>query len=667
MAVEYHALSYGSYYARDQVSFYHRRATIALHLHRPDSAMAHALTAQRLLLPGSPATLPDSTWYYAENKLSETFSTIASVYAYRYEQTKQPVWLDSAMQYYEAALQVEDLLMRVFSFESSQLSHLDYQHGLLADALEVAYTLYTLDRSPARLEQAFRLAERGKATLLVQQIRQLQARQGLDPAQRERLLHLRQALGDAEQAVFEARQAGEEALTDLQQEVLNAQDALDALQDSISAAYPGYAAARHGLVQTRIAEVQRMMGEDTYVAYFAGDTALFTFVIQRDRAWMLRTQAHTLKADVTSLLTLMKSDSVQILSGGKRSVYKDLYTTAANRLWETLLAPVAAELRGTLIISPDQAINYVPFAALLTGPVPAGADVAAWPYLIRERAVRYMYSATLWKELNSRPRSWGPARLLAVAPVYEAGAVSESERGPGDRAARPLATLPAARAEAQNLVRIWGGDSLAGPEATRDNFISSAGKYQVVHFAGHGLLHEANDKFHALAFTGSGTNPDTLQLDPHNLYLHDLYTLELDADLVVLSACETQLGSDYAGEGVQSLARGFFYAGARSLIATLWSVNDGSTQRLMEAFYTELATGKSRDEALRQAQLRLIADGGYPYTWAAHLLSGDARPIHPPRTAWYWMLAAGVLILFLAGSIWLPRVLKNRVDTRVPV
>ncbi len=112
--------------------------------------------------------------------------------------------------------------------------------------------------------------------------------------------------------------------------------------------------------------------------------------------------------------------------------------------------------------------------------------------------------------------------------------------------------------------------------------------------------------------------------------------MRIDAELVTLSACDTALGKEMGGEGLLGLTRAFHYAGARSVLATLWGVSDASTPRLMERFYTHLKAGKSRDEALRAAQLDFIRGGAssgaaavptsaHPFRWAAFQLSGDWR------------------------------------------
>ena len=124
------------------------------------------------------------------------------------------------------------------------------------------------------------------------------------------------------------------------------------------------------------------------------------------------------------------------------------------------------------------------------------------------------------------------------------------------------------------------------------------------------------------------------------LSLFEIYELKCRNDLVVLSACDTSRGKLYESEGVTSLARAFFYAGAKSVVSTLWSVNDRSTSIIMTEFYKELLKGKRKDEALRQAKLSYLesADPEYqhPYYWAGFIAMGDMSPLFYPKRKWYY-------------------------------
>jgi CHAT domain-containing protein len=139
--------------------------------------------------------------------------------------------------------------------------------------------------------------------------------------------------------------------------------------------------------------------------------------------------------------------------------------------------------------------------------------------------------------------------------------------------------------------------------------------------------------------------------------MREVYQLRLDAALVTLSACQTALGKSITGEGMIGLSRAFFYAGSNAVLASLWNVNDASTERLMRPFYQSLAKGGSIDESLRAAKLAMLRDGGrlqHPYYWAAFVVTGDGAAPVPVRPGWTlspWLTGLGAGLLLAAGTL----------------
>jgi CHAT domain-containing protein len=190
-----------------------------------------------------------------------------------------------------------------------------------------------------------------------------------------------------------------------------------------------------------------------------------------------------------------------------------------------------------------------------------------------------------------------------------------------------LAPLPATRTEVEALSRGFGdrATTYLGAEATEAR-AKSVGKAGYLHFATHGLLDARTPLNSALALAMPAVRRD----GEENGLLQAWEIFEqvrVDADLVTLSACETALGAELAGEGLIGLTRAFHYAGARSVLASLWRVADDSTAELMTAVYTQMRSGATKDEALRRAQRKAIErpETAAPFRWAAFTLSGDWR------------------------------------------
>jgi CHAT domain-containing protein len=245
-------------------------------------------------------------------------------------------------------------------------------------------------------------------------------------------------------------------------------------------------------------------------------------------------------------------------------------------------------------------------------------------------------------------RAADPLRLVAFAdPKYPKSVTADGEvrdaahrsLGPGLRGFN-WAALPYTRREVERIAKVYPQARLyLGEEATEERAKSVGRDARVVHFATHSYIDDRTPLDSALVLT----IPDELPAGRDNglLQVWEIFEgLRLDADLVVLSSCESALGRELNGEGLIGLTRAFQYAGARSVVATLWSVSDQVTAELMARFHRHYAAGLPKDEALRQAQIELIrkpvrittangqtveTDASAPFFWAAFQLFGDRR------------------------------------------
>jgi CHAT domain-containing protein len=212
-----------------------------------------------------------------------------------------------------------------------------------------------------------------------------------------------------------------------------------------------------------------------------------------------------------------------------------------------------------------------------------------------------------------------------------------------------LAPLPSTADEARDIARLFAGSAavLEGARATRAELERSGFAHaRILHFATHGLIDEERPERSGLVLTADPPRDDGL------LQMRQIYGLHLDAQLVTLSACDTALGQNVTGEGMIGLTRAFFFAGARSVVASLWDVEDAATAHLMEEFYARLRAGVPIDEALRDAKLAMRRGGGTtgrPFYWASFVVSGQARTpvVDGPRV----LVAGGGLWICLAAAV----------------
>jgi CHAT domain-containing protein len=335
------------------------------------------------------------------------------------------------------------------------------------------------------------------------------------------------------------------------------------------------------------AQIQKWIPDDTAVVQFfpSTDTLYLFWVTARDfKIHKVNLGSQELKRRVSAFRRATTSPSM-----AQEAVEK-----ASSELYQCLIQPVESELvpYSTVAFVPTGTLSYVPFQALGR----RGSE-GKFHYLVESKAcLTLLKSAEL--ELLSRPAPAAAGRVLAL----------------GD----PDGSLPAAGVEAQKVAALFeGSKSYVGATASRDKVEGLPAQTRLLHLATHGQLDGDNPTQSYLVMGGAG-----------RLCVADIYALPLaGVRLVTLSACQTALAQRDPGSEVTSLADAFEVAGANSVIATLWSVDDEATQQLMLAFYAQVKQGKSLAEALRAAQLELIGQGRTqaPFYWAAFCLYGDWR------------------------------------------
>ncbi|EJF55098.1 hypothetical protein SapgrDRAFT_3461 [Saprospira grandis DSM 2844] len=335
---------------------------------------------------------------------------------------------------------------------------------------------------------------------------------------------------------------------------------------------------------------------------------------------------------------------------------RTLYLQESQALYQQLLAPILGKQKqfDQLLIIPDAALAHIPFEALLTAAPKANSAYAELPYLIKDYAIYYNYSLALWQE-NKQQQPKNNGQFLGFAASYDGQAEPTSVlRSMQEQRLRShLSPLPAARQEIDFLAQEFSGQFLYDSLANEASFKRLAPNFSVIHLAMHGLLRPRQPLLSALAFS---ENNDSIE--NNFLEAHEIAKLELNSDLLVLSACETGLGKFEQGNGVASLARSFMYAKVPALLVSLWQVNDLSTAYLMQAYYKNLAEGQAKSKALQAAKLQYLSNAEgvaqHPAFWAAFIQLGADHPIQ--LSAGFWssklmllatVFASGLSILIL--------------------
>ena len=397
--------------------------------------------------------------------------------------------------------------------------------------------------------------------------------------------------------------------------------------------YPHYLSKKFDHKIVTIPQVKELIKPNqTILEYFCGDSSLFVFIIQKSN-----THVKEIKIDI-ALKTWIKNLNNSIYAYHTSKVrtdrmYKeqlDTYIESARNLYNLLLKPVANYLTPELIIIPDAILGNIPFDALLTAQPKDPSNFKTFPFLVNRYSIQYSFSSGMLVEMSRVDTIHkNTVNLLGFAPFFNKEQLRPDDVPQKEMAQRyELTNLPYSGEEIVRAKTNFPNNSmiLTGQDATRQKFEELSKNYHIIHLATHGKANYKDGDFSFIAFS-SQENQDQYDL----LSVAELYNLKLNADLVILSACETANGEIHRGEGVVSIASAFAHAGVKSVVATLWKVNDKSTMQLVDQFYTELKLGKQKHTALAQAKRNYMKNNpgqaSHPFFWAGFIPIGNMGAI----------------------------------------
>jgi len=551
--------------------------------------------------------------------------------------------MQMAFSIFELLADYLDQLRSSYKTEESKIVIGTKWNSIYSVAIKVALQLFAITGEAQYKEKAFSFAEKNQAIVLAQSLQESRAKQiaGIPAALMEKEQDLRAQLTFYETEIAKEKQKGEKQGND---KLFKYQDRhfvlkrdYQKLNEQLENSHSKYYQLKYKAAIVSIADLQKSLDAKTaLLEYFLGDSSIFIFAVAKDVFEVVALERDsTFNARVLTLANSLKNISS-----------KADYLQNAAQLYNLLIKPIAFSIakKPRWVIIPDGEVYQVPFEALLTKTVPPKhADYRSLPYLIKEHEISYHYSATLFLKSLREPVHIGYANFFAgFAPVFDAAAKNgmiyrdASEDSSmlsllpkadstflATRDGKTLDPLPYSAQEVQDILAAFPSRSRAflQQEASEENFKQQIKSYKYVHLATHGRMIEMNPKLSNLTFSQP---QDNKAKENGILYSAETYNLDLNADLLVLSACQTGAGQILKGEGLMALTRGFFYSGARNIVASLWKVYDEHTSRLMVEFYREIAAGKTYSAALREAKLKMIADPATaaPQSWAGFVLMG---------------------------------------------
>ena len=510
----------------------------------------------------------------------------------------------------EAIAAVEAMRLRVAGAEPEQ-------ERFFEDKLAPYYGLIRLLVSQHNDAEALGLAERTKGRVLadvqsrgrLRLTRTLDAAESDDERRRERaIISLNAQIARETQSV----RRDPARIERLQSGLAQARREYEASRAQLYLRHPDLLVRRGEGRPLSLAEAGELVGRDgVALEYVVSEEDSFLFVLTGGDPPRLRVQA---------LGFGRKELTARVQGFRERLARRDLaYAETARLLYQAMVGPAASELRGrsTLVIIPDGPLWELPFQALQS---PEGRA------LLEEHPLSYAPSLTVLRAMRqartSPPR--GGATLLAFG--NPAGAPRSTPPAPATLQGEALVSVPDTEQQVRAIGRLYGPSHsrvYVGKEAREDRVKSEAGRYRILHFATHGLLDDASPLYSQLVLSvpeGNGAEDGRLEA-------REILDLDLEADLVVLSACETGRGRVGAGEGVIGLTWAFFVAGCPSTVVSQWKVESASTTVLMLEFHRQLQAGQPKARALQQAASRLarLPQYGHPFYWAPFVVVGDGR------------------------------------------
>ncbi len=511
-------------------------------------------------------------------------------------------------------------------------------------AVRIALQLNQLTQEDKYKKQAFEYAEKCKASVLLQSLNDIAAKKfsGIPDSLLQNEKQLKIELASCNLELDKEKQKKDfdrQKIVNLEDKSFSLHEKYNSLIEYFEQQYPDYFHLKHQSKPAAIQELQKTLDDKSaLIEYFVGDSLIHIFTITQS------------EFDVA---TIPKDDELTDLiqtyfSSIKRVLDRKRYLNSSVKLYQRLVKPIEDKIasKQKLIIIPDDILHYVPFEALIkeqNHPIEKPIDFTRLDYLIKQFEISYQPSATFYlNEIRKKLPQYAANGFLGFAPIFSkskdngfilasnestfAALSSEMDLRFITRDGKRLEELKHSEKEVQTITKLFeqtGGQSIGffHQKASEKNFKLNARKYKYLHISTHGFVNEDKPQLSGLAFS----QPDDSSLiDDGILYSRETYNLDLNADLVVLSSCESGIGKLVRGEGLMTLARGFLYSGADNVVVSLWKVFDEHTSQLMIEFYRQIVAGKSYSAALREGKLKLIKNENtaFPTSWSSFVLIG---------------------------------------------
>lgn len=550
-----------------------------------------------------------------------------------YYSTHNVTYLKSAYGAYSLSDFVMDLSRSSMLADASKTNLVEQAKPIYENAIETCWQLYNLTHCDSCMARAFEYSEKSRSIILLDAVKKTTVRAKLPDyiAEQEKQLNLKTNYFEKQAALNYSEESNNTTTINYFDSLLYYRRKHEQITNEIKRLYPTYHTAIYEKNISSINDIMKFIGpQQSFIEYFVGNKSVFAFIINKGKANFLNLgRPDSLNSWVEEFNTNIRQREQQFIVPGNK-----LY----NYLVDSVQMKVA--LKERLIIVPDGCLNNLSFDALVTA-LPKTKRIY-FPdfkeYLIYKHQVSYALSASSLQMAEKKTTEAGKT-YLGVAPEFKNGVTIDDQY---------FEKLENNYKEVKLAKRLFRGSKILDDKDSREEFNNIAPNYNIIHLATHAIANNENGDLSYILF-----NPEK----EGKLYAKDLYTLTLNSDLIVLSACQTGLGSIMHGEGTISLARGFIYAGSSSVISSLWNVREKSNMEIILQFYKGIKEGKTKDQSLREAKLKYLSSIGsenqekaHPFYWAPMVCIGDMSPTKTnsivPKN-----IAMSLLVLFAIISL----------------
>lgn len=553
--------------------------------------------------------------------LLESFYYLEATWLDVYSATGNVAALDSVIYYASKCDTLMDVIRSFAPVEGDKISLVSNFDYIYDRAIMACYLSFVAHGDSAWLQKAFYFMEKNRSFVLYTSILDAKVRRFVNiPVElTDQEATLRRAIFD-----MEKKTASEGAVSgDYKSRIEELKAQYNSLMETIYDQYPDYGALRYGQTNADPATIQAALRpEEGMIVYFLGKQShCMVFLTQKEFHFVLIDSGYP-------YIDHLAARCQRALKGGED------FATEFFELYCVIMKPLERHIQASgverLIVIPDRRLLEVPFEVMVAS-LPAkkgnGYDYSTFGFLLKQYAFVYHYSANLWLHSRVTPRRT-ESKLAFCGFAPEFGLQADCSRSySGGPFAERLPRLPYAKREIQivdSLFRLDPANTsiiFTGDEADEAAFRAHAGEARYVLLATHGYAEGTDYQQYGLYFNNCHEG------EPENdgfLYTPEMYAMELNADLVAISACKSGSSDTViTGEGIMALTRGFLYSGAENLLITLWKVHDKYTMEFMKPFFTDVLKGKDMAQCLRSAKLEFINRGVAPDIWAPFVLLGN--------------------------------------------